>query len=358
MASVVNGYIIEAGADLSNADLSGADLRFADLSNADLRGADLSDALLTGANLYKTTGLDVLTSDQLASTVSKVPTPTIDLNDADGTLAAYEIVDWSGLSGTAFPETNVTLVSTYADTNTFETYRTTADLDGKWSIDQNDVGELPPDGRFSLSVTATDSDGLVSDPANAALIFDLGAAGRDFDAPTINLNDDDGVITSGEYDNWVGLTGTAAANSTVILVSTEREISQSGTVLTQADADGNWSIAPPDEDQQPEGSFAISVTYTDNIDKISEAATTSISFDSQEHGSDHTNDTDAFKVTAAGGKYFIDGEQAPVLELQSGKTQLAQSCLKLHAPVVFNHPLRDADLLLDQHAPKDDAQNT
>ena len=201
---------------------------------------------------------------------------------------AYEIVDWSGLSGTAFAETTVTLVSTYADTNTFETYTTTADADGKWSIEQDDVGELPPDGRFSLSVTATDSDGLVSDAATAALIFDLGTAGRDFDAPTINLNDDDGVITSGEYDSWVGLTGTAAANSTVILVSTERETGQSGTVLTQADADGNWSIAPTDEDEQPEGSFAISVTYTDNIDKISEAATTSISFDSQGHGSDNT----------------------------------------------------------------------
>ena len=333
------------GADLSGTILMAVELLEADLSGADLSGADLSDADLgdengdhwnadlTRANIYKATGLE-LTSDQLASTVSKVPTPTIDLNDADGTLVAYEIVDWSGLSGTAFAETTVTLVSTYADTNTFETYTTTTDnlylygtkWGGIWSIDQDDVGELPPDGRFSLSVTATDSDGLVSDAATAALIFDLGTAGRDFDAPTINLNDDDGVITSGEYDSWVGLTGTAAANSTVILVSTERETGQSGTVLTQADAAGNWSIAPTDEDQQPEGSFAISVTYTDNIDKISEAATTSISFDS------------AFKVTAAGGKYFIDGEQAPVLELQSGKKyefDLSDSSL-----VSPNHPLK------------------
>ena len=145
----LRGAILDAvdlsGANLTNANLTdanlvGASLLYADLSGADLRGTDLSDALLTGANLYKTTGLGNLTSDQLASTVSKAPTPTIDLNDADGTLVAYEIVDWSGLSGTAFPETTVTLVSTYADTNTSETYTTTADYYGRWSIDQEDVG--------------------------------------------------------------------------------------------------------------------------------------------------------------------------------------------------------------------------
>jgi hypothetical protein len=346
-ANLTNANLTDAnlvGASLLYADLSGADLSGADLSGTDLSVTDLSDALLTGANLYKTTGLGNLTSDQLASTVSKAPTPTIDLNDADGTLVAYEILYWPVFTGHSFPGTTVTLVSTYADTNTSESYTTTADADGKWSIDQDDVGELPPDGRFSLSVTATDSDGLVSDAATAALIFDLGTAGGDFDAPTINLNDDDGVITSGEYDSWVGLTGTAAANSTVILVSTERETGQKGTLVTQADADGNWSVSPNDdeaqgdEDEQSEGSFAISVTYTDNIDKISEAATTSISFDSQGHGSDDTNDADTFKVTAAGGKYFIDGEQAPVLELQSGKKyefDLSDSSL-----VSPNHPLK------------------
>jgi Ca2+-binding RTX toxin-like protein len=206
-ANLTNANLTDAnlvGASLLYADLSGADLSGADLSGTDLSVTDLSDALLTGANLYKTTGLGNLTSDQLASTVSKAPTPTIDLNDADGTLVAYEIVDWSGLSGTAFPETTVTLVSTYADTNTSETYTTTADYYGRWSIDQEDVGELPPDGRFSLSVTATDSDGLVSDAATAALIFDLGTAGRDFDAPTIFLHgSSDSEVLEGSDGNDV-----------------------------------------------------------------------------------------------------------------------------------------------------------
>ena len=39
------------------------------------------------------------------------------------------------------------------------------------------------------------------------LIFDLGTAGTDFDAPTISLNDpnNDGIIDGSEYDSWVGL---------------------------------------------------------------------------------------------------------------------------------------------------------
>jgi len=42
----INGYEIEAGADLRGANLSGANLSVADLRGADLRGADLR-----GANL-------------------------------------------------------------------------------------------------------------------------------------------------------------------------------------------------------------------------------------------------------------------------------------------------------------------
>ena len=46
-----NGFTIEPGADLREADLRGADLRRADLCAADLRRADLSGADLRGADL-------------------------------------------------------------------------------------------------------------------------------------------------------------------------------------------------------------------------------------------------------------------------------------------------------------------
>ena len=48
---IVNGYEIEPGADLRDADLRGADLHDAKLQYAKLQGADLRDAKLQGAKL-------------------------------------------------------------------------------------------------------------------------------------------------------------------------------------------------------------------------------------------------------------------------------------------------------------------
>ena len=181
---------------LRNANLTNANLTDANLVGADLSGAILEGADLSGANIYKATGLDVLTSDQLASTVSKVPTPTIDLNDADGTLVAYEIKDWDGLSGTAYPNTTLTLVSTYTKNSNSQSYQILTDANGIWRLTKDDVGYNPPEGTYSLSITAKDGDGLVSEQAATTLTFDLGTAGTDFDAPTISLNDpNNDVIT-------------------------------------------------------------------------------------------------------------------------------------------------------------------
>jgi hypothetical protein len=47
----VNGYLIQAGANLRGADLRDADLRGADLTGADLRGADCTGARFGGADL-------------------------------------------------------------------------------------------------------------------------------------------------------------------------------------------------------------------------------------------------------------------------------------------------------------------
>lgn len=289
MPTTINGYVLEPGAQLENADLSGQDLRSIDLTGANLRGANLSGANLVGVNftnvdltdawMYQAiTTPDQLTTDQWASVSVKIPTPTIDLNDNDGMLVAFEIMNWEGLSGRAFPLTTVTLRSTYAVTNTTLTLTTTANEAGVWFIDQEDVGDIPPDGRFHLSVTAEDNAGLISDPALAELIFQLGADGLDFPAPTIAINDRDGVVNSDEYANWQGLTGTAGANATVILVSTEIQSGRSGTLITKADGNGDWAIRPNAGDQIPLGAFDIQVTYTDDIGAISKAETGYIRF--------------------------------------------------------------------------------
>lgn len=308
MATSVHGYIIEPNADLSDANLSGADLSGAiltlanlvgadltdanltdaDLTDANLSDADLSNAILTGANLsganlYNAIGVKGLSQEQLASTVSKVPTPTIDLNDADGTLVASEIKDWDGLSGTAYPSTTLTLVSTYTKNSNSQSYQILTDTNGNWRLTKDDVGYNPPEGTYSLSIAAKDGDGLVSEQAAATLTFDIGTAGTDFDAPTISLNDpnNDGIIDGSEYDSWVGLSGTAAANSTVIMVSTDKDNGDTGTRLTTADSDGNWTIPKTSElgVQQADGTFDVSVTYTDNVSKISKSSTVTLKSD-------------------------------------------------------------------------------
>ena len=264
MAIEVNGYTIQPGADLSgadlrNADLSGvelsaanlndadlsgadlsgaillgvdlrdADLSGADLSGADLRDADLSYAYLTGANIYNAIGVEGLSQEQLASTVSKVPTPTIDLNDADGVVDPDEVGPMGNITGTGYPNTTITLVSkTFRDAGALsEVFEVAVDGEGHWAIPTS-IEIAYSDGVYELSATAKDQDGNISDPIRAAI------------------------------------------------------------TLSRA--------------------------------------------------RDEIEATDTFKVTAAGGKYFIDGEQAPVLELQSGKKyefDLSDSSL-----VSPNHPLK------------------
>ena len=166
-------------------------------------GADLSGAALTGANIYNAIGVEGLSQEQLASTVSKVPTPTIDLNDVDGVITADEVGGWAGLSGTAYPNTTLTLVSTYTKNSDSQSYQILTDTNGTWRLTKDDVGYNPPEGTYSLSITAKDGDGLVSEQAATTLTFDLGTAGTDFDAPTISLNDpnNDGIIDGSEYDS-------------------------------------------------------------------------------------------------------------------------------------------------------------
>ncbi|MDC2993670.1 pentapeptide repeat-containing protein [bacterium] len=78
--TIVNGYIIEPGADLSGADLSGADLSGADLSGADLTAADLTGADLSGADL---SGADLSGADLSGADLSGADLSGADLSGAD-----------------------------------------------------------------------------------------------------------------------------------------------------------------------------------------------------------------------------------------------------------------------------------
>ncbi len=61
--SLINKYLIGPGANLTDADLRGADLRGADLMDADLTGADLTDADLFDAELIDADLIDAVLTD-------------------------------------------------------------------------------------------------------------------------------------------------------------------------------------------------------------------------------------------------------------------------------------------------------
>ena len=170
-ANLTNAFM--RGAELTQSNLTGADLSYADLSGADLTGADLSGVNLRDANLYNAIGIDNLSEEQLASTYSQVPFPTISHNDNDGIITADEVGGWAGVSGMAYPGTTVTLVSTSETTGVSETLTAVANDAGLWAITMEDA-EQPLNGKFKLSVAATDGDGNVSGRVDYAFIdFDI-----------------------------------------------------------------------------------------------------------------------------------------------------------------------------------------
>ena len=60
----------------------------------------------------------------------------------------------------------------------------------------------------------------------------------------------------------------------------DKETGWTGTLLLEADTNGDWSFQPTDSEDIPEAnSFDLSVTYTDKVDKVSAAATASLTFD-------------------------------------------------------------------------------
>jgi len=65
------------------------------------------------------------------------------------------------------------------------------------------------------------------------------------------------------------------------MVSTDKNNGDTGTRLTTADSDGNWTIPKTSEldVQQADGTFDVSVTYTDNVSKISKSSTVTLKSD-------------------------------------------------------------------------------
>ncbi len=190
-----------------------------------------------------------------------MPTPTINLNDADGVITADEAGDWAGLSGTAYPGTTVTLVSTYETNGGSESYTAVANNAGVWALTQDDVGETPPNGVFSLTATATDGDGNVSDAATASLTLDLN------NAPTITTTtslstDEDTAIAA------IAFSGTDVDDDSLTFSFTDPA---KGTVTNNDD--GTFSYTP---NANANGTDSFTITVNDGTVDVTETVNVAI----------------------------------------------------------------------------------
>ncbi|WP_336174988.1 Ig-like domain-containing protein, partial [Alloalcanivorax xenomutans] len=147
------------------------------------------------------------------------------------------------LTGTAEAGSTVTIFQDGTEIGS-----TTADASGNWSFAPTALA----DGDYSFTATATDEANNVSDPSPA---FDLTV---DTAAPQVTVEPSDGSV----------LAGTAEAGSTV-----EVDTNGDGTpdYTVEADADGNWSVAP---DAPLAHETEVSVTATDEAGNTSDPVTT------------------------------------------------------------------------------------
>ncbi len=177
------------------------------------------------------------------------PPPPVVLTPAEGTVTSDATPTYTG---TAEPNSTVTVIVDGTPVGT-----TTADAGGNWTFDQpTDL----PEGAHTVSATATDAVGNVSDPSNTNT-FTVDTTPPS--APVV-LTPAEGTVTSDATPTY---TGTAEPNSTVTIIVDGNPV---GT--TTADAGGNWTFDQPTD--LPEGSHTVSATATDDAGNVSQPSNT------------------------------------------------------------------------------------
>lgn len=134
------------------------------------------------------------------------------------------------------------------------TYNTGTDAAGNWSVSVSpSTLQTLPDGKYDLSVTATDAGGNKTTELTPIL--------KDTAAPDVSLApvSGDGYLNAVEHGAALTLTGTAELGSTV-------QVTLNGGIYpATVDADGNWTITVPAATvtQLVDGSYNVSVQATD-----------------------------------------------------------------------------------------------
>lgn len=162
---------------------------------------------------------------------------TIDTQKPPAPAITLSVDPASIINGTSEPNA---VINIYNGSNTAPIATTTANALGIWSIT---LTNPLPNGQYSLTATATDAAGNVSDASPSYSIDTIPLT-----TPVITaIVDNFGVITGPldlkaaqkiTDDNQLVITGTAKPGSTVILLDTNSLVSLSTTV----NADGTWSI--------------------------------------------------------------------------------------------------------------------
>jgi hypothetical protein len=204
-----------------------------------------------------------VTATDAAGNVSNPETVTFDIDTTppadpvitSPTAGAVLSNNTPAITGTAIPG------STIIVTINGQTYTTTADPQGNWSVT---VSPALPDGSYTASVTATDPAGNVSNASTVS--FDIDTTPP---ADPVITSPTAGAVLS---NNTPTIEGLAEPGSTVTVTINGQ------TYTTTADPQGNWSVTV--SPALADGSYTASVTATDPAGNMSQASTVSFEIDS------------------------------------------------------------------------------
>ncbi len=204
-------------------------------------------------------------SDGAANTgVSAARTFTVDTTPSlvglaqpvDGSSGADATPTVSGAAGTLEGDSATVTLKVYSGGAVVRTLTATRSGAGAWSVD---VSPALPDGTYSARAEQNDLAGNTGYSATVAFTVDTTAPGVTVTAPA------DGAWTSDATPTLAGQAGTAAGDSTSVLV----ELSRGGTAvttLTATRAAGSWTIDVPSA--LADGTYAVSARQSDAVGNV------------------------------------------------------------------------------------------